>query len=144
LKLRRVFKTKFFTRWMRKTELTNSISSWPVRPWWRFAMKTKTKAKSPILAAVHETARDLHDAGFINMRRMKEYDSLCLAPIEPYTSEKIVKLRQRHHLSQAVLASVLNTSISTVRQWEIGAKRPSGPSLKLLDLLDRKGLEALI
>jgi putative transcriptional regulator len=31
-----------------------------------------------------------------------------------------------------------------VRQWEIGQKRPSGPSLKLLDLLDRKGLEALI
>jgi putative transcriptional regulator len=43
-----------------------------------------------------------------------------------------------------VLASILNTSLSTVRQWEIGRKRPSGPSLKLLDLLDRKGLEALI
>jgi putative transcriptional regulator len=53
-------------------------------------------------------------------------------------------LRTRHRLSQAVLASILNTSLSTVRQWEIGQKRPSGPSLKLLDLLDRKGLEALI
>jgi putative transcriptional regulator len=31
-----------------------------------------------------------------------------------------------------------------VRQWEIGEKQPSGPSLKLLNLLDRKGLEALI
>jgi len=39
---------------------------------------------------------------------------------------------------------VLNTSLSTIRQWEIGEKRPSGPSLKLLDLLDRKGLETLI
>jgi putative transcriptional regulator len=47
-------------------------------------------------------------------------------------------------LSQAVLTSVLNTSISTVRKWEIGDKHPSGPSLKLLNLLDRKGLEALI
>jgi putative transcriptional regulator len=53
-------------------------------------------------------------------------------------------LRQRHKLSQAVLAAVLNTSLSTVRQWEIGDKHPSGPSLKLLDLLDRKGLESLI
>jgi putative transcriptional regulator len=34
--------------------------------------------------------------------------------------------------------------LSTVRQWEIGQKRPSGPSLEFLDLLDRKGLEALI
>ena len=107
-------------------------------------MKSKDKAKSPILAAVHETARDLHDAGFIDKRRMREYDALCLEPIEPYTSEKIVALRNRHRLSQAVLASVLNTSLSTVRQWEIGAKHPSGPSLKLLSLLDRKGLEALV
>jgi len=47
-------------------------------------------------------------------------------------------------LSQAVLTSVLNTSLSTVYQRESGEKRPSGPSLELLNLLDRKGLEALI
>jgi putative transcriptional regulator len=107
-------------------------------------MKSQSKPKSLLLAAVHETARDLHDGGFIGMRRMREYDALCLEPIEPYTSERIVALRQRYHLSQAVLASVLKTSVSTVRQWEIGAKRPSGPSLKLLNLLDRKGLESLL
>jgi putative transcriptional regulator len=43
-----------------------------------------------------------------------------------------------------VLASVLNTSTSTVRKWEIGDKQPSGPSLKLLNLLERKGLEAVL
>jgi len=75
---------------------------------------------------------------------MREYDALCLGPIPRYSRKKIRALRQRHRISQAVLATVLNTSLSTVRQWEIGAKRPSGPSLKLLDLLDRKGLEALI
>jgi putative transcriptional regulator len=46
--------------------------------------------------------------------------------------------------SGLVLASVLNTSLSTARQWEISEKRPSGPSLKPLNLLDRKALEALI
>lgn len=44
----------------------------------------------------------------------------------------------------AVLAAVLNTSASTVRKWEIGEKQPSGPSLKLLNLIDRKGLEAVL
>jgi putative transcriptional regulator len=39
---------------------------------------------------------------------------------------------------------VLNTSLSTIQKWEIGDKHPSGPSLKLLSILDRKGLEALI
>ncbi|MGK2898206.1 MAG: helix-turn-helix domain-containing protein [Burkholderiaceae bacterium] len=60
------------------------------------------------------------------------------------SSEHIRALRDRLKLSQAVLATVLNTSLSTVRQWEIGEKHPSGPSLKLLHLLDRKGLDALI
>ena len=105
---------------------------------------TKRKAKSRISEAVHEGARDLYNAGFIDKRRMLEFDALCLEPVPTYTKTKIRALRDRHHLSQAVLAAVLNTSLSTVRQWEIGEKHPSGPSLKLLHLLDRKGLEGLI
>jgi putative transcriptional regulator len=107
-------------------------------------MTAKTKTTGRILDAVHETARDLHKAGFIDKRRMRQYDALCLAPVPKYSSKRIRALRDRHNISQAVLASVLNTSLSTVRQWEIGEKSPSGPSLKLLSLLDRKGLEALI
>ncbi|MCR4304005.1 MAG: DNA-binding transcriptional regulator [Gallionella sp.] len=107
-------------------------------------MAIKTRAKSRILQAVHETANDLHQVGFIDKRRMREFDALCLAPVPDYSGVEIRALRDRHRLSQAVLASVLNTSLSTVRQWEIGDKHPSGPSLKLLDLLERKGLEALI
>ena len=107
-------------------------------------MTTKARAASRILEAVHETGRDLHAAGFIDMRTMQRYDALCLEPVPAYSSAKIRALRARHKLSQAVLATVLNTSISTVRQWEIGDKQPSGPSRKLLSLLDRKGLEVLI
>lgn len=107
-------------------------------------MTTKTNATSRILAAVHETARDLHDAGFIDMRRMRRYDALCIEPVPEYSSASIRALRERYKLSQTLFASVLNMSPSTVRQWEIGAKHPSGPSLKLLNLLDKKGLETLI
>jgi putative transcriptional regulator len=107
-------------------------------------MAAKAKARSAILGAVHETAEDLHKAGFIDMRRMRHYDGLCLTPVPEYSSDSIKAVRKRYKISQAVLASVLNTSLSTVRQWEIGHKHPSGPSAKLLDLLDRKGLEALI
>lgn len=107
-------------------------------------MPSKAKAAGRILGAVQEAARDLHTSGFIDKRRMREYESLCAEPIPEYSSKKIRALRVRHKLSQAVLASVLNTSVSTVRQWEIGEKRPSGPSVKLLSLLDRKGLEALL
>ena len=107
-------------------------------------MSRKAKETSRILEAVHETAQDLQASGFISKRRMKDYDALCLVPVPEYSSETIRALRARHKISQAVLASILNTSLSTVRQWEIGEKHPSGPSLKLLNLLDRKGLEAVI
>ena len=107
-------------------------------------MTTKNKAKSRIFEAVHETASDLHRMGFIDKRKMNKFDVLCLDPIPAYDSKKIRALRDHLQLSQAVLAAVLNTSLSTVRKWEVGDKHPSGPSLKLLSLLDRKGLEAVL
>jgi putative transcriptional regulator len=107
-------------------------------------MASERKAKSRILDAVHSTAQDLHRLGFIDKRKMRKFDLLCLEPIPAYDGEQIRALRDRVNLSQAVLASVLNTSASTVRKWEIGEKHPSGPSLKLLNLLDRKGLEAIL
>jgi putative transcriptional regulator len=110
----------------------------------RYAMTKKPKAKSRILEAVHETASDLHRLGFIDKRKMRKFDVLCLDPIPQYSSEKIRALRNHLQVSQSVLAAVLNTSLSTVRKWEVGDKHPSGPSLKLLSLLDRKGLEAIL
>jgi len=110
----------------------------------RKSSNRRPAVRSPILTAVHEAALDLHAAGFIDKRRMRKYDALCLDPMPEYSGESIRALRDRYRVSQAVLAAVLNTSLSTVRQWEIGEKRPSGPSMKLLNLLDRKGLQALL
>ena len=36
------------------------------------------KAASPLLAALHDTATDLHKAGFMDLRSLREYDALCL------------------------------------------------------------------
>ena len=74
---------------------------------------------------------------------MESYDALCVPPVPEYTSEQIKSLRERYHISQAVLATILNTSLSTIQKWEIGEKHPGGPSLKLLSILDRKGLAAM-
>jgi putative transcriptional regulator len=97
------------------------------------------------MEAVHEGAGDLHRLGFIDKRRMAHYDALCLLPPSPeYQAEQIKALRERLQLSQTVLADVLGASPSTVRKWEAGDKRPSGPSRRLLDILERKGLEAVL
>jgi putative transcriptional regulator len=68
---------------------------------------------------------------------------LCLPPVNDYSAAQIKRRRQRSKASQAVFAACLNTSASTVQKWEQGQKRPNGPSLKLLDLGDRKGLESM-
>lgn len=105
---------------------------------------TTTKRKSRILDEMHETTRGLHDAGLISKRRMHEFDALCHLGVEEMSPQKIKSLREKAHVSQAVFAAVLNTSLSTVQKWEIGDKKPSGPSLKLLNLIERKGLEAVL
>ena len=99
--------------------------------------------KKTILDVVHESAWDLHDAGVMDEITLKEFDALCLPPVKVYNSVQIKRIRQRSKASQGVFAAYLNTSVSTVQKWERGAKKPNGPSLKLLNLVDRKGLEAL-
>jgi putative transcriptional regulator len=100
--------------------------------------------ESRILSEMHETASGLYRLGLIDKRRMERFDALCL-PLPPdYGAAQIKALRKRLRMSQTVLADVLGASPSTVRQWEAGDKHPSGPSRRLLDILDRKGLQAVL
>lgn len=103
-----------------------------------------TKTSSNILETVLATAKDLSTAGFIDHRRMQEYQALCSLTAPELSAQEIKALRQRHKMSQRVFATVLNASTSTVRQWEMGEKHPSGPSQRLLDILQRKGLDAFL
>ena len=99
------------------------------------------KTKSSILEAVHETAQGLHKAGVMDQVTLREFDRLCLPPIEPLKPEQIKQIREGSRVSQAVFARLLNTSVSTVQKWEIGQKRPTGTALKLLHLVQGRGLE---
>ncbi len=99
--------------------------------------------KSEALAAVHETASDLHDAGVMDKRTLRKFDELCLTPVRPIRAREIRALRERERVSQAVFARYLNVSTGLISQWERGEKRPAGASLKLLTLIEKKGLEAI-
>ncbi|MES2216815.1 MAG: helix-turn-helix domain-containing protein [Pseudomonadota bacterium] len=93
-----------------------------------------------LLKTLHATAQGLHKAGLMHIQTMHEFDALSLPPIKEYSPAQIRRLRLRNKASQAVFAAYLNTSASTVQKWEQGQKRPNGPSLKLLNLVDQKGL----
>ena len=96
-----------------------------------------------ILETVHEGATDLRRLGLIDEMTMREFDALCLPKVKNFDAKQIKKIRIREKASQGVFAAYLNTSKSTVQKWEQGAKRPNGPSLKLLNLVDQKGLKVL-
>jgi putative transcriptional regulator len=98
------------------------------------------KTKSTILDAVHNTAKGLHKAGVMDLITLREFDQLCLPPVEPLLPEQIKHIRETARVSQAVFARLLNTSLSTVQKWEIGQKKPTGTALKLLHLVQQRGL----
>jgi putative transcriptional regulator len=102
------------------------------------------KKKSAILEAVHETATGLHKAGVMDRVTLREFDRMCLSPVEPLEPEQIKQIRETSNVSQAVFAAILNTSLSTVQKWEIGQKRPTGTALKLLHLVEKRGLDSMI
>ena len=98
---------------------------------------------SDALAAVHETALGLADAGVMDKRTMKAFDEICLTPVEVLTADEIRQIRMKEKASQAVFARYLNVTTGLVSQWERGEKHPRGASLKLLTLVARKGLQAV-
>ncbi|TAL36869.1 MAG: DNA-binding transcriptional regulator [Alphaproteobacteria bacterium] len=101
------------------------------------------KYKSKAMAAIHETMLDLYEGGAITKQTMREFDDACLTPVRPLTPRQIRAIRVREKVSQEVFAHYLNVGKSVVSQWERGKKHPAGPSLKLLSLVEKKGLEAI-
>jgi putative transcriptional regulator len=103
----------------------------------------KKKYKSDVSKAIHETVSGLHRIGLADKKTMREFDASCLTEIKDYSPRQIAKLRKTSGVSQALFAAYLNVTTGLVSQWERGEKKPSGASLKLLSLVDKKGLEVV-
>lgn len=108
----------------------------------------KTNQPSRLTRALLETADDMRRAGVLDAA---DHEKITLrhlggdAPvlIEPLTGEQIREMRERAHLSQAVFARYLNLTAGYVSQMERGTKRPTGPALALLNIIRRKGFDAI-
>ncbi len=100
--------------------------------------------RSSIAESITSTVKDLQKSGLVDEITMKNIQSLCIPAVKEYKPEKIVSLRKKFNLSQAALAYIFNVSPSTVQKWEQGNKKPTGSSKKLLDIIERKGIEVLL
>ena len=111
-------------------------------------MATKKKL-SPIAEAMLETAEGLHRIGLmseaeyrkITVRHLGDKAHRMSAPISP---KEIRAIRERANLSQAAMASMMNLTVGYLSQLERGVKQPKGPSLALLNVIRRKGIEAIL
>jgi putative transcriptional regulator len=95
------------------------------------------------MAAIHQMMEGFHQSGAIEKQTMREFDEACLTPIHPLAPEEIRAIREREHISQPVFARYLNVSKNMVSDWERGVKKPGGPALRLLTLVQKKGLDAI-
>lgn len=102
------------------------------------------KRRPPVIEAVNGTNNGPHKADMLDQVTLRQFDPLGLQPVEPLEPAEIKRIREGAHVSQAVFARLLNTSLSTVQKWEIGQKKPAGTALKLLHLVKKRGLEVIV
>jgi putative transcriptional regulator len=110
---------------------------------------TKTTKPNRMIRAILEMADDAHSVGVmddtthakITLRHLGDKADMVT---EPISGEDIRKLREEAHMSQAVFARYLNLTVGYVSQLERGEKRPTGPALVLLNVIRRKGIEAIL
>ena len=98
------------------------------------------KYRSDTFAAIHETMEALHEVGAIEKQTLREFDEACLTPVQALSPEDIKHIRMIEHMSQPVFARYLNVSKNLVSDWERGVKKPGGPALRLLTVIQKKGL----
>jgi len=108
----------------------------------------KKKKISRLAKALLATAGDMRNAGLLDRA---SHDKITMrhlgvaAPkVAPITGRQIRALRERAKLSQAVFAHYLNLTAGYVSQLERGAKQPTGAALALLNVIKRKGIEAIL
>jgi putative transcriptional regulator len=99
---------------------------------------------SDIIESLRGDLAALHKAGAVDKVTLRNFDTLCPPPVREFSAADIKHLRETLRFSQPVFAHHLHTSASTIRKWEQGETRPTGPALKLLNVIADKGLQAIL
>ncbi|CAL4867355.1 hypothetical protein MMA231_01608 [Asticcacaulis sp. MM231] len=103
------------------------------------------------LSPMHEALRDMGDdmlsVGIIDAdahAKITLRDVFDTTNVEDITPIQIKALREKFHLSQGALGHYINVTSGYVSQMERGVRQPTGPALVLLNVIRRKGLDAIL
>lgn len=108
-----------------------------------------TKTQNRMDAEIVEMAEAQHRLGLMDEATyrkitIRHLGKDPLATANPISGDEIRSIRENAHLSQAAFARFLNLTVGYVSQLERGAKQPKGPALTLLNVMRRKGFEAIL
>lgn len=106
----------------------------------------KTTEENRILTEMLEMSEALEGHALISRQDMAKMKLICESPPE-YSPETVMSIRiKKAKVSQSVFASILNVSLSAVQKWEspTSGRHPSGAAAKLLQLIEQRGLEAIV
>jgi putative transcriptional regulator len=108
-----------------------------------------TKKLSKLSEAILEMAGDQYRSGLMDRAAHEKITvrllgTKSLPTARPISSKEIRTIREKANLSQAAFARSLNLSVGYISQLERGTKQPKGPALALLNVIRRKGFEAIL
>jgi putative transcriptional regulator len=90
-----------------------------------------------LIASLEEALAHKH--GEVTLRTRVAERPAAASPLLPppqYDGARVRALRERLNISQQLFASLLNVSDGTVKAWEQDRRRPEGPSLRLLEIVE--------
>jgi putative transcriptional regulator len=93
-----------------------------------------------IMEVVLEAASDAK----VDKVTMDKLEALALPQVQEMSPNQIRQLREKSNLSRSVWAKILNVGVTTAQKWETGATHPDGAALKLLNLVQERGVSALL
>ena len=117
----------------------------PTRKVVTVASRLKVEAKAPrsdAFEAIHSAATALHSVGVIDKKTMRDFDASCFT-MPSITARDVLRIRNKAHVSQEVLARYMGITKSTVVKWESADNTPSPMAQRLLKVIDEQGIIAI-
>ncbi len=107
------------------------------------------KKLSKLSEAILEMAGDQYRSGLMDKATHEKITirllgARALPTAEPVSGAEVRRMRQRARMSQAAFARHLNLTPGYISQLERGTKQPKGAAVVLLNVIRRKGIEAIL
>ncbi len=101
-------------------------------------MTTKKRKSVSLFDDLKEGIKDAIDLESGKRVRGSRVTAVIITPVSKRTPSQIKSLRAKLGMSQSLFADVLGVTNKAVEAWEAGTKNPSGPVLRMFEILEKE------